>query len=59
MVQAVLQEIPYGIHRRVFVPDRLDNRTGSFREKVEALKVQVPLVSERGVETAAANLHFL
>ncbi len=59
MVQAVLQEMPYGIHRRVFVPDPLDNGTGSLREKVEALKEQVPLVTEHGVETAAANLHFI
>ena len=59
MVQAVLQEMPYGLHRWVIVPDLLDNSTGSLREKVEALEVQSALVSERGVETAAANLHFI
>ena len=59
MSQAVLQEIPYGIHRRVFVPGLLDNGSGSLREKVKALKVQAPLVSECSVETAAANLHYI
>ena len=28
-------------------------------EKVGALEVQAALVSERGLETAAANLHFI
>ena len=33
--------------------------TGSLREKVEALEVQAAHVSERGLETAAANLYFI